>query len=80
MRDNRPARGHCTRAERNIMKRAEAKEERRVIAGHLNAVVEDLVSYRNRLEEAGSNREAKKLDTAIGKIYDLAWILTEKGR
>lgn len=62
------------------MTREEKKSELRVIADHLNNVDCDLIDYIHRLEEIGCKREAKLLDTIAGKLYNLVWVLTDKGR
>ena len=62
------------------MTREERKTELLTIANHLSSVVEDLVDYRDRLEEANSKREAKMLDTVIGKLYNLQWIVSDKAK
>ena len=60
------------------------KEERKIklntIANHLAMVVEDLVDYKYRLEEARFGNEAKLLDTITRKLYNLQWILSDKAR
>ena len=39
---------------------------------HLELILEQIVDMRNRLEEdRGNKKEAKRLDTIAGKIYDL---------
>lgn len=62
------------------MTREEKRTELRTVAGHLMTTFEDLTAYRNRLEETGNRREAKLLDTVIGKLYNLQWIITEKAK
>ena len=60
------------------MTREERKTELLTIANHLSSVVEDLMDYRDRLEEANSKRGAKRLDTIIGSLYNLQWDLADK--
>ena len=62
------------------MTREERKTELLTIANHLSSVVEDLVDYRDRLEEAQNKRGAKRLDTIIGSLYNLQWDLAEKAK
>ena len=62
------------------MTKEERKEEMATIANHLAMVVEDLVDYRDRLEEARCGKEAKLLDTITGKLYNLQWIVSDKAR
>ena len=62
------------------MTKEERKKELNTIANHLAMVVEDLVDYRDRLEEAHCGKEAKLLDTITGKLYNLQWILSDKTR
>lgn len=62
------------------MTREERKTELLTIANHLSSVVEDLVDYRDRLEEASCKCESKMLDTVIGKLYNLQWIVSDKAK
>ncbi len=46
---------------------------------HLITVMDDLVNLRDKLEETrGCSGEAKRLDTIVGKIYDLVVIADNK--
>ena len=60
------------------MTREERKTEIRIIKSHLITVMDDTAAYRNRLEEIGCKREAERLDTITGKLYDLVCKLDTK--
>ena len=62
------------------MTREEKRTELLTIGNHLAMVTEDLIAYRNMLEETGNRREAKLLDTITGKLYNLQWIIIEKAK
>ena len=61
------------------MTREEKKTEMRIIAAHLITVMEDCCTYRHRLEECNSTREAKLMDTVIGKLYTLVNRISKEG-
>lgn len=62
------------------MTKEERQSELRIIANHMQAVMEDLISYKSRLEETGCKREAKLLDTVAGKLYNCIWYIIDKSK
>ena len=63
------------------MTREEKKVELQVIRNLLMLAMEDCIGCRDKLETIGGCAgEAKRLDTIVGKLYDLAVMLHDKAK
>lgn len=60
------------------MTKQDKQERLRRIDEQIHNIMMDCAHYRDELEEIGSKREADRLDTIAGKLYDLTCKLEQK--
>lgn len=62
-----------------MMKKTERVEELRKVADYLDSIMDDLIYIRHRLEgELRCKVESNRVDTIIGKVYEVKWKLWDK--